>query len=154
MNVTKRRASAGACVAAVALLAVPGAASAASRGFVIHNNTSQTFVLQNITSVPCAHDDAICRNSSDEQYPFEFEGHPPLLSKLPPGKSDRIELKYGATWGKNYSYAATVHYDGFSVFIGTRTTANDSVCHYNRKQFDCVASGLNITIRDADGRGK
>jgi hypothetical protein len=138
-------------MAATASLAVPGGASAASRGFQIHNKSSHTFVLNDIRSVPCERSDVICRDTDpDEQYPFEFEGYPDRYSKLTPGATLRVELKYGASLGKQVSYAADVEFDKFTARITTTTTENNSECFMGRaeKRFDCTARGLNITITD------
>jgi hypothetical protein len=147
------RAAAGlVAVAATALLAAPGGASAASRGFEFHNKSSHTFTLNDIRSVPCSRTDVHCKDGDpDEQYPMEFEGYPEQYSQLKPGGSLRVELKYGASWGKNFSYAADVMFDGFMVRITTTTTTNDSECFMGsraEKRFDCTARGLNITITD------
>jgi hypothetical protein len=145
-------AMAGAAVTAV--LTLPGAAGAASRGFVVHNESSRTFVLQDVRSVPCHRDDVHCKTNDpqDRQYPMEFEGLPAQRSKLAPGKADRFELKYGASLLKDYSYAADLWYDDFRVRITTTTTSNDSECSIrgaeNDDRITCTAEGLRITIED------
>jgi hypothetical protein len=135
-----------------ALLAA-GPASAASRGFTLHNNGSHPLRLESATHVPrvlCIADRCV-----PTYYPIDFEGRPAngavLKSGAPP---QHWELKYGFSLIlTEIQYAAKLTYkiegtDGTVEYvIATTPTANDSECkvipaHLAR----CSAAGLKLTF--------
>lgn len=141
-----------ACVTVTALLAVPAAADAASRNFKIENDSSETFVLEEVERVTCERDDNNCHGHTRGWYDMEFEGRPDEGDKLVPGKTHEFELKYFFTANtRHYNYAADLDYGDFQVRITTSNYSNNSSCRVYRadkSDLKCIADGRTIRIRD------
>jgi hypothetical protein len=141
-----------ACMAATGLMAVPGAADAASRNFQVRNESSERFVLHNINRVACASSDRYCHGHLRGAYPAEFEGRPEIGSGLAPGKRDEFELKYSfEATGAYVNYAADLEYGAFTVRITTTNYSNSSECFVHQRpeaEVRCIADGDVIRILD------
>ena len=148
-----------ACVLAGALLIAltSGPASAASRGFVLNNNSDHALKLFAVKPVPtflCV-DPSRCVQTT---HPIDFEGRPPDGDVLNPGKSHRFELKYGFSLLGGVQYAANLWYkiqgdndpdDNVYYTIETYSTSNESSCKINNtSKFTCRAEGLLLTFKN------
>jgi hypothetical protein len=141
-----------ACVVAGALLAT-GPASAASRGFKVHNQSSHTLRLEGARRVPtyvCV-DIARCVPT---HYPMDFEGRPSDGSLIHPGNTQVWELKYGFSLLGGVQYAANLWYqivgtnDSVEYTIETWSTVNESACKVNgTTKFACTAEGTKLTFK-------
>jgi hypothetical protein len=137
-----------ACAAAATLLAQTGVASAASRGYDVHNKSHHTLRLEKAEHVPTVLCNAsICVPTS---HPMEFEGRPANGSQIKPSASQRWELKYGF----GYTYAAVLKYkvEGtdatFEATIETSTFSNNSACKVvPASAGSCTAGGTSITFK-------
>lgn len=150
------------CALAGALLTA-GPASAASRGFVLHNNSRHfSLQLEYVHPVPCVLN--FCTRAGVHHYPIDFEGRPAAGSVLQPGHVHRWELKYSFSISGGVQYAADIRYS-----IGTSAThdlgyvdylievysrENESSCRIispadsfprDRKVGRCTAGGTNLT---------
>jgi hypothetical protein len=151
-----------ACVLAGALLTA-GSASAASRGFKLHNTSSHALRLEAARRVPTF----VCVDPSrcvPTHYPMEFEGRPGNGAVLHPAKvQDGVlvvhthvwELKYGFSPLGGVQYAANLWYKiagtGASVeyTIETWSTSNESSCKIiGTSHFTCTAEGTKLTFRN------
>jgi hypothetical protein len=156
------RVGAVAATVAVAVLAHAGAASAATRGFQITNNSARDLQVAGATPVP----EMICGGFSETDftcvpasYDMEFGDRPADGSVLVRGQSQDWELKYSYNpadlYGLYYNYAATVTYKVVGgagqvvVKIMTSNYANDSTCTIvsSKSLRTCTAAGRQITIQ-------
>lgn len=156
------RVAAGAATVAVALLAHAGAASAATRGFQITNNSARDLQVVGATEIP----QVICGGFSDTDfscvpayYDMVLEDRPADGAVLVRGQSQDWELEYhynvADLFGINYNYAAKLTYKVVGgtgqvvVKIMTSNYANDSTCAIvNSKSLrSCTADGTQITIQ-------
>jgi hypothetical protein len=141
-----------ACVLAGALLAA-GPASAASRGFTLHNQSGRVLRLEGARRVPTF----VCGDISRcvaIHYPMDFEGRPLDGSLMHPGNTQTWELKYGFSFTGGVQYAANLWYtiegtnDSVEYTIQTYSTANESACKINGStQFTCTAEGTKLTFK-------
>jgi hypothetical protein len=143
-----------------ALLIPTGIASAASRGFVVKNDSTRTLRVVGASrvskftcvvlpgGVPCF----------DDTYAMAFEGRPDDGAQLRPGDTQRWELKYYFDvldlFGTNYNYAAKLTYaiEGtagrLEAEIKTANYSNHSTCQVIPNNLgSCTAAGVNITFR-------
>jgi hypothetical protein len=141
------------CAVAGALL-IAGPASAASRGFKIHNNSSHALHLEAVKRVPTY----VCANPGlcvPTHYKMDFEGRPADGTVLHPGHENVFELKYGFSLLGGVQYAANIWYkiagNGGTVeyTIEVYSTANESACkvtpaHAGR----CTAEGTKLTFHN------
>lgn len=152
----ERMAAAGtllACVLAGALLAA-GPASAASRGFRLHNQSTHALQLETASQLPRV----LCNSvlCVPTHYPIDFEGRPHDGAVLQPGGTHAWELKYGFSLILHETqYAAVLRYKivgtGGTVeyTIQTTPTANDSACKVIPAQVGvCTAGGLALSFRN------
>jgi hypothetical protein len=159
---TAKRVAAGAATVAVALLAHAGAASAATRGFVITNNSARDLQVVGATTVPeviCGGFSATDFSCVSASYDMEFGDRPADGAVLVRGQSQDWELKYfynvGDLYGINYNYAAKLTYKVVGgagqvvVKIMTSNYANDSTCVIvsSKSLRSCTAAGRQITIQ-------
>lgn len=146
-----------ACAVAGALLTA-GPATAASRGFRLHNNSRHALRLESATHVPRV----ICGPGSSSihcvpaHYPMQFEGRPGNGAVLKPGGPPQAwELKYSFDLVHllTIQFAAKLTYkiegtDGTVEYvIATTPTTSDSECrvipaHVGR----CTGDGLKLTF--------
>ena len=143
-----------ACVVMGALL-IAGPASAASRGFKVHNESNDTLRLETARHVPtvvCAGGPTQCVKTN---YPFQFEGRPDDGAELSPGKVHGWELKYGFNLFGGVQYAANFWYkiagtDGIVEYtIETYSYTNESSCKVTgTSRYTCTAQGLKLTFKN------
>jgi hypothetical protein len=135
------------CAAAATLVATTGVASAASRGYDVHNRSGHTLRLEKAEHLPTV----LCNGSIcvPTHHPMDFEGRPENGSLIRPGGKDRWELKYGF----GYTYAAVLKYkvEGtdatFEATIQTSTFSNDSACKVvPASAGKCTAEGTSISF--------
>jgi hypothetical protein len=142
-----------AVVAALGLLSA-GSASAASRGFKIHNTSDAALKLQAVKPVPTV----LCASTArcvETHYPMDFEGRPDNGSTLNPGGSQTFELKYGFSPFGGVQYAADVWYEiagtGATVEykLEVYSTSNESSCKvHNSSKYSCTAAGTQLTFKN------
>jgi hypothetical protein len=142
-----------ACVLAAALLAA-GPASAASRGFRLHNHSRHALRLESAGHLPRV----ICNTTLcvPTHYPVAFEGRPHDGAVLHPGGTHAWELKYGFSLILHETqYAAVLRYkiegtDGTVEYtIQTTPTTNDSACKVVPAHVGhCTAGGLQLSFRN------
>jgi hypothetical protein len=134
------------CVALTALL-FAGTASAASRGYVLHNKSDKTLELVNASALP----GTVCNGfiCVDTHHPIAFEGRPADGSTIKPGASINWELK----WQFQTTHAAELKYkilgtDAIVTYtIETSTYTNDSACKVTPPSAGkCTAGGLNLSF--------
>jgi hypothetical protein len=140
-------------LAACGLLGV-GTASAASRGFLIHNVSRVGLDLKSVKPVPTG----LCSGTSHcvkPYYPMDFEGRPSDGSGLDPDHWDWYELKYGFSPLGGIQYAADLVYEieGTDATVEYRievwSTANTSECKVHRsKAYTCTARDTRLTFSD------
>jgi hypothetical protein len=154
---TKRRAGSVAVllavVAALGLLSA-GPASAASRGFKLHNTSKADLKLEAAKPVPTV----LCANVGrcvETKYPMDFEGRPDNGSTLKPNATHTWELKYGFSIFGGVQYAAELWYDieGTNAKVEYRIevypTSNESSCKvHGTSKYTCSAAGTNLTFKD------
>jgi hypothetical protein len=133
-----------------ALLVLPGAASAASRGYRVHNQSSHALRLEGATPVPTV----VCNMSIcvPTHASMDFEGHPGDGTVLNPGGPPQAwELKYrfGDTYAAKLTYKV-VGTDGTVEFtIETSTFTNNSACKVIPANVGrCTGDGLTLTFRN------
>jgi hypothetical protein len=135
------------CAAAATLVATTGVASAASRGYDVHNQSGHKLRLEKVSHVPTT----LCNQvlCVPTNHPMEFEGRPDTGSQIHPGGKQRFELKYGF----GYTYAAALFYkvEGtdatFEATIETSTFSNNSRCKVTPASAGkCTAGGTSITF--------
>jgi hypothetical protein len=152
MKITKNRARLLAVVlgcAALGALLTAGPASAASRGYKLHNLSDNKLKLDKAARLP----KVLCNGSIcvPTESQMAFEGRPDNGDVLNPGKVHSWELKY--SFGD--TYAARLSYDivgmpGASVewTIETSTFSNDSACKVvPASAGKCTAEGLKLTFK-------
>ena len=140
-------------VMAAALLTA-GPASAASRGFVVHNQSTHALHLEAVKRVPritCVKPDLCVPN----HYPMDFEGRPADGSVLHPSDTQRFELKYGFSLLGGVQYAANLWYKigttGHNVeyTIEVYSTVNESACKVHPATAGrCTAEGTKLTFHN------
>jgi hypothetical protein len=146
----------------VGAVLIAGPASAASRTFMVKNDTGKTITLESVkpTKVYLGSSRGE-ENFQAPAYGMEFEGRPVAGTKVAPGLSQRFELKWGFTGGAP-AYAALLTYkvepsgDLLEFTIVTYTTVNESQClicpnetQENRPAWTwhvCRAEGTNLTV--------
>ncbi len=159
MQKTRTRIGASATVlacAAAGALVTAGPASAASRGFMLHNHSGHSLRLESATRLP----NVICNSTLcvPTHYPMAFEGRPHDGAVLNPGGPPHDwELKYGFNLVLLHEtqYAAKLTYkvvgtDGTVEYtIETTPTTNDSACKVIPAQVgQCTARGLALTFKN------
>jgi hypothetical protein len=144
-----------ACAVAGALLTA-GPASAASRGFKLHNHSRHPLRLEGASQLPSV----ICNSvlCVPTHYPIAFEGRPQDGAVLNPGAPPHVwELKYGFNLVLLHEtqYAAKLTYkivgtDGTVEYtIQTTPTTNDSACKVIPAHVGhCTAQGLTLAFRN------
>ena len=130
-----------------------GPASAASRGFEIHNQSSHVLVLQGVNRVP-SYTCVSFANCVPNHYSMEFEGRPKDGSSLQPGASETWDLKYGFSIFGGVQYAANFSYkvQGTDAVVDyniyTYSTSNESSCKVTPTAAGrCTAAGLKLTFQ-------
>jgi hypothetical protein len=152
---TPRRAIAmlSGCVLAGALLTA-GPASAASRGFVVHNQSTHVLHLEAVKAVRCSevctHDG--CRTTI---WPIGFEGRPAVGSVLNPRRSERFELKHDFSIFGGIRYAANLWYKVGNTGAKVEYTiyvfnfSNESGCTMHPATAGrCTAEGTKLTFQN------
>jgi hypothetical protein len=141
------------CVLASALLSV-GTASAASRGFKLHNNSSHKLQLETVHRVP-AYVCPIPTRCVPTHYPMDFEGRPANGAIVLPGGTHNWELKYGFSLTGGVQYAANLWYkignNGGTVeyTIEVFNFANESSCRVTPATAGrCTAEGTKLTFHN------
>jgi hypothetical protein len=136
------------CVAITALL-FAGGASAASRGYDLHNQSNKTLELVSASALPAV----ICNGfiCVDTHHPMAFEGRPSDGSTIKPGASIDWQLKYEF----QKTFAAELKYkvlgtDAIVTYtIETSTFTNDSACKVTPPSAGkCTAGGLGLTFKN------
>lgn len=140
------------CVLAVSLLVV-GSASAASRGFRLHNKSNVELQLIEAKKVPTF----VCNNTVHcvpTHYEMDFEGRPGDGSIVQPGGSQVWELKYRFNIFGGIQYAAELWYkiagtnDKVSYQIETYPTSNESSCKvHGTQKYTCSAGGTSLEFK-------
>ena len=140
-----------ACALSAGLVTAPPA-SAASRGFVVTNNSNATLQLEGLNRVHhtlCVGDRCV----GGVPYPMEFEGRPNVGSDIAPRGSQRFELKYFFDLLGGVQYAAQLTYKiektnaKLEVWIETTPYFNNSRCEVvPASAGTCAAGGLGITF--------
>ena len=137
-------------------LLTAGSASAASRGFIIRNdsNTALTVVgARGIPRVVCIGFKCVPGNN----YPIYFsEGRPPDGDVLTPRSTHAWELKYGFDIRGGVQFAANVVYriNGTDATVEYTMyvfpTSNDSFCKViGTTKFTCTAEGRDLTFKNS-----
>jgi ABC-type phosphate transport system substrate-binding protein len=154
-NTTKRAGTVVVLMAVVAALGLlsAGTASAASRGFKLHNTSEVALKLQAAKPVPTV----ICASTAHcatTQYPMDFEGRPDNGSTLAAGGTHTWELKYGFSPFGGVQYAADLWYDiaGTSATVEYKievwSTSNESQCTvHGSSKYSCSAAGTKLTFK-------
>lgn len=149
-----------ACAVAGAL-PTAGPATAASRGFRLHNNSRHALRLESATSVPrgCGPGSSshhCVPTGSPAHYSMGFEGRPGNGAVLKPGGPPHVwELKYSfdllnlvaIQWAAKLTYKIKGTDGTVQYVIATTPTTNDSECkvipaHVGR----CTGDGLKLTF--------
>jgi hypothetical protein len=98
-------------IAGVALTATP--AGATSRAFVLRNDTVHNLILESVKPNDGTWYEETHRGTKTKEighgYGMDFEGKPAIGSVIPPGRSARLELKWGFTLGAP-AYTAEIRY--------------------------------------------
>jgi hypothetical protein len=157
MNAVKSRRSLVAVVLGCALAAsmlAAGTASAASRGFKLHNKSSVELKLIEAKAVPSF----VCNSHVHcvpSHYPIDFEGRPGDGSVLKPNGTDTWELKYKFSLFGGTGYAANLWYkivgtnDEVTYQIETYNTSNESSCKViGTQKYTCVAGGTDLEFKN------
>jgi hypothetical protein len=157
MNAIKSRRSLSVVVAGCILAAslfVAGPASAASRGFKIHNKSNAELQLVNAKAVPTY----ICNSfvhCVPTHYDMDFEGRPGDGSLLKANGTQTWELKYRFNFVGGIQYAANLWYkivgteDLVNFQIETYPTSNESSCKvHGTQKYTCVAGGTNLEFKE------
>lgn len=145
-----------ALLVAVAALGLPGAASAsaASRGFLVHNLSHVALKLEAVKPVPTG----LCANTSHcikPHYPMDFERRPADGSFIDPSGWDWFELKYGFSPLGGIQYAADLRYEiegtnatvEYKIFVWS--TSNTSDCKvYGSTTYSCSATDTRLKFMD------
>jgi len=139
------------CVLAGAML-TPAAASASSRGFVIHNQSTQALQLEAVKPV------SMCLMGACPQlkFPIDFEGRPTVGAVLNPDRTQRFELKWRfSLFVYEVQYAANLWYKigntGHSAeyTITTSAFSNESGCVVHPATAGrCTAEGTKLTFQN------
>jgi hypothetical protein len=137
-----------------AVLVTAGPASAASRGFKLHNESNHALTLEAAKPVP-AYKCLDLRLCVPTHNPMDFEGRPANGAVLDPGHTHQWELKYGFSLNGGVQYAADLWYkiSGTSgtveYTIETWSTSNESACRvHGAAHFTCTAAGTKLTFKD------
>ncbi|HWH20652.1 MAG TPA: hypothetical protein VN671_08965 [Solirubrobacterales bacterium] len=132
------------CVALTALF-FAGTASAASRGYTLHNSSSHTLELVDASPLPAT----VCNGFICVQthHPMKFEGRPDDGSTIKPGAKVNWELKYGfqETYAAELKYKILGTSSIVTYTIETSTFTNNSACKVTPPSVGkCTAGGLSI----------
>lgn len=135
-----------ACVAMTALV-FAGSASAASRGYRLHNNSGHTLKLDKAAPLPTV----LCNQTicAKTEHPMDFEGRPGDGSLLKPGGVDTWELKYffGKTYAAELKYSVEGSNATVTYTIETSTFSNDSACKVTPPSAGkCAAHGTSLAF--------
>ena len=140
-------------LAALGLLSA-GPASAASRGFSLHNLSHAMLKLEAVKPVPTG----LCSSTSHcvkPYYPMAFEGRPDDGSEIEPDAWEIFELKYGFSPLGGIQYAADLRYgiEGTNATVEYRievwSTANTSECKvHGSSKYSCTARDTRLTFKD------
>lgn len=142
-----------AVAAALGLLAA-GPASAASRGFLLHNLSHVPLKLETVKPVPTG----LCTHTSHcvkPHYPMDFEGRPADGSYIAPSGWDWFELKYGFSPLGGIQYAADLRYEiegtdatvEYKIYVWS--TANTSECKvHGSSKYSCSATDTRLKFID------
>ncbi len=167
------------CLWAVLLVSVvasglltAGQASAASRGFKLHNESRDVLTLLDVLPVeylkckfvPRPRPEVGSREECTKHaYPVGFEGRPPDNAQLYPHSVHDWELKYSFNVAGGVQYAAYLFYKimdrqtgekrGYVVYnIETWSYSNESSCNFTTPQaalqFICTAQGTKLTLKN------
>ena len=151
-----RAGTAAVLLTVVALLGLlsAGTASAASRGFKLHNTSNVALKLEAAKPVPTV----LCANVGrcvETKYPMDFEGRPDNGSVLKPNATHTWELKYGFSPFGGVQYAADLWYDieGTNATVEYKlevySTTNESSCKvHGSSKYSCSAGGTSLTFKD------
>ena len=158
------------CIAAGALLSA-GPAGAASRGFKLHNQSSEVLAVAEVFPVEYLKCDVVPRARPDvgfredckrHAYPIGFEGRPPVGAELHQHSIHDWELKYSFSASGGVQYAASLFYTitdrttgekrGYVVYnIQTWSYSNESSCNLTTpaaaSHFVCTAHGTTLTFK-------
>ena len=130
-----------ACVL-MGVLWAAGSASAASRGYLIHNYIDRDLRVVGATSVPA--DPGVF-------YHFGFEGRPPdeAVLKSRDGVQDwQLKYQFGRSYAARLLYKIQGTDGSVSFRIQTSTTSNDSTCEVTGVSgYFCTAEGLVLSVR-------
>jgi hypothetical protein len=140
------------CAVAGGLLTA-GPASAASRRFTVHNESSQALRLEAAKPVPSY--SCVNFHCVPSYYPMDFEGRPSNGAMVDPETTQAWELKWSFSLFGGVQYAANVVYRimGTNATVEyeilTYTTSNDSSCKVTgTSSFTCTAEGTKLTFRN------
>ena len=154
---TKRRGAmaAGLLVALAALgLLSAGPASAASRGFSLHNVSHADLKLEAVKPVPTG----LCSPNTHcvkPYYPMAFEGRPNVGDEIESSAWEIFELKYGFSPLGGIQYAADIVYGvvgtdatvEYKIYVWS--TANTSECKvHGSSKYDCTATDTRLKFMD------
>jgi hypothetical protein len=141
------------CILTMSLLAA-GPASAASRGFKLHNKSSVELQLVNAKPVPSY----VCNSvvhCVPSHYRMDFEGRPGDGALLKPQGTHTWELKYGFSPFGGVQYAASLWYkivgteDLVNYQIEVYSTSNESSCKViGTQKYTCVAGGTDLEFKN------
>ena len=135
-------------------LLTAGSASAASRGFIIRNDSDTAITVVGARAIPTyACFDFKCVPTF---YPIDFsEGRPPDGDVLTPRSTNAWELKYGFDIRGGVQFAANVVYriNGTGATVEYTMyvfpTSNDSFCKViGTTKFTCSAEGRDLTFKN------
>ena len=154
---TKRRGATAAlllgALAALGLLSA-GPASAASRGFSLHNLSHADLKLESVKPVPTG----LCSPNTHcvkPHYPMDFEGRPDVGSEIEPGAWEIFDLKYGFSPLGGIQYAADIVYGvvGTNAMVEYKiyvwSTVNTSECKvHGSSKYSCTARDTRLTFND------
>jgi len=144
-----------AALALVGTLLTAGSASAASRGFIIRNDSNTAITVAGARAIPRV----ICigfKCVPGSNYPIDFsEGRPPDGDVLTPRSTHAWELKYGFDiWRDPVRGRCGVQdqrhgrYRGYLMYV--YPTSNDSLCKViGTTKFTCSAEGRDLTFKNS-----
>jgi hypothetical protein len=138
-----------ACAAMAALLTA-GTASAASRGYSVHNRSDHSLKLVGANPLPTT----VCNVGIcvPTHHSMDFEGRPADGSVLAPNAESTWELKYffGHTYAAVLTYKIVGSEDAKVEYtIETTSFTNNSACKVTPPSAGtCTAAGRTLTFRD------
>jgi hypothetical protein len=131
-----------------------GPASAASRGFSLHNLSRADLKLESVKPVPTG----LCFPNTHcvkPLYPMAFEGRPDVGSEIEPDAWEIFDLKYGFSPLGGIQYAADIVYGvvgtnatvEYKIYVWS--TANTSECKvHGSAKYSCTATDTRLTFKD------